>query len=135
MACIHKEFPVERSADAVWEVVRDVGQAHRRLFPGMLKDVRIEGDARIVSFANGLVLRELIVSLDDALRRVAYASVGGRATHHNASIQVLPDGANRCRIVWTTDLLPDTLVPDITALVNQGSAVMKRTLESPLTAP
>lgn len=137
MACIHQALVVRRPADAVWQAVRDVGQAHRRLFPGVLTDVVVDGDARVVTFANGLVLRELIVSVDDSRRRVAYAAVGGRARHHNASIQVLPAGPDHCEIVWITDVLPDTLAPDIAAMVAQGSAVMRRTLETPAagTAP
>jgi hypothetical protein len=31
--------------------------------------------------------------------------------------------------VWITDLLPDDMVPTINALIEQGSQIMKRTLE------
>jgi carbon monoxide dehydrogenase subunit G len=129
MASIRSEIVVSASPDEAWAAVRDVGRAHELLFPGILTDVRLDGDARVATFGNGMVVRELIVDLDDAERRFVYASVGGRATHHNSSIQVLPhEGGSR--LIWITDLLPHALRPAIAALVEQGSAVMKATLDA-----
>jgi hypothetical protein len=34
--------------------VRDVGAVHRRLVPGIVVDARLDGDARVVTFANGM---------------------------------------------------------------------------------
>lgn len=131
MASITKETLVNVPADRVWSVIRDVGAAHTRVFPGILTDCHMDGDdARVVTFANGNVVRELIVDLDDEQRRFVYASVGGRTTHHNASLQVFPDGENRSRIVWITDLLPNEITPAIRDLVERGSAIMKATLEA-----
>jgi carbon monoxide dehydrogenase subunit G len=130
MACIHKEIGIDASPDVVWAAVRDVGAVHERLVPGVLTATRMEPGARVVTFANGMVVRELIVDLDDQKRRLAYAAVGGRATHHHASIQVLAEGANRCRLVWITDLLPPEMAGPIAQLVEQGAAVMKQTLEA-----
>jgi carbon monoxide dehydrogenase subunit G len=129
MASLHREIVLEAPAEAVWQAVRDVGQAHRRLVPGVLTDVRLEPGARVVTFANGLQVKELIVSLDDERRRFAYAAVGGRASHHNASMQVLAEGPSRCRLVWTTDLLPDEVAGPVAALMDQGVAAMKKALE------
>lgn len=130
MASIRKEVIIEAPADAVWNAVRDVGQVHKRLVPRVLTDARLEDGARVVSFANGMVVRELIVDLDDEQRRFAYAATGGRASHHNASIQVVPEGEHRCRLVWITDVLPHEMAAPIGALVEQGARVMKQTLES-----
>jgi carbon monoxide dehydrogenase subunit G len=128
MATIHKEIHIDVPVDVAWEAIRDVGAVHKRLTPGILLDAHLDGDARIVKFANGLVARELIVTVDDAARRFAYASVGGRARHHNASMQVLPEG-DGTRFVWTTDVLPEELAESIRGLVEQGTQIMKRTLE------
>jgi carbon monoxide dehydrogenase subunit G len=129
MASIRKEFIIEASADTVWDAVRDVGQVHKRLVPSVLTDARLEDGARLVSFANGMVVRELIVDLDDEQRRFAYAAIGGRTAHHNASIQVVPVDERRCRLVWITDLLPDAMASQISALVEEGARAMKQTLE------
>ena len=129
MTTIREEIGVDAPADAVWRAVRDVGEAHRLLFPGILTDARVEDGARVVTFADGTVLRELIVALDDERRRFAYASVGGRATHHNASIEVIPDGPARSRLIWLTDVLPDELRDRIAGLMRAGAATAKATLE------
>ncbi|MFL5399627.1 MAG: SRPBCC family protein [Myxococcales bacterium] len=129
MATIRKEILVRASPESVWSAVRDVGEVHRRLCPGVLVDCRMDGDARVVTFANGLVVRELIVDIDDDARRFSWAAVGGRLTHHNASMQVFPDPAGGTRLVWIADLLPDELEADIRALMDLGSAALKKTLE------
>ena len=92
MASIHREIRIDEKPENVWDALRDVGAIHRRLAPGFVTDVRLEPGARIVSFGNGMVARELIVDVDDGARRVAWSVVGGPMTHHNASAQVLSDG-------------------------------------------
>ena len=129
MASIVRELTVARDPELVWRSVRDVGNAHR-LFAGVLTDCKLEEGARTVTFANGMVVRELILDVNEEHRRVAYTSVGGRATHHNASLQVFADGPGRSRIVWVTDLLPAELAPAIAGLMDQGCAAMRRQLEA-----
>ena len=53
MASIHKDIPLAASADDAWDAVRDFGALHTRLVPGFVLDTKLEGEARIVSFANG----------------------------------------------------------------------------------
>ncbi|MFA6312231.1 MAG: SRPBCC family protein [Sterolibacterium sp.] len=129
MALIYKEVLIKASASLVWDAVRDVGAVHTRLAPGVVDDTQLEEGARTVTFANGMVVRELIVDICDERRRLAYASVGGQTTHHNSSIQVFPDGDTSARLVWITDVLPNDLAGPIGSLVELGSAAMKCTLE------
>jgi hypothetical protein len=129
MASIRKEIVIDASAEKVWAVVRDVGAVHQRFVPGLVTDVRLEEGARVVTFANGMVVRELIVDLDDGLRRLAYAAEGGNFKHHHASMQVVPEGERRCRLVWITDLLPNEMVGAVRALIEEGATIMKHTLE------
>ena len=129
MASIRKEFLIEAHSEDVWAAVRDVGALHTRLAPGFVVDTRLEDDARIVTFANGVVARELIVDIDDAVRRLVWAVVGGRMTHHNASLQVFAEGEDASRAVWIADLLPNDLAEPIGAMIEQGSAAIKRALE------
>ena len=131
MAFIRHEIAIDARAEAVWDAVRDVGAVHERLAPGFVVDTRLEERARVVTFGNGLVARELIVDLDDAARRLCWAVVGSpRLTHHNASLQVFADGEGRSRVVWIADLLPDAMAATIRAMIEQGMAVMKKTLEA-----
>jgi len=130
MASIRKEIVIEASPERVWDAVRDVGAVHERLAPGFVVDTRLEAGARVVTFANGLVARELIVDVDDEARRLAWAVVGSpRLTHHNASMQVFDDGDRDSRVVWIADLLPDEIGGTIAAMIEEGLGAMKKTLE------
>lgn len=129
MASIHREVLIQADPETVWDALSDVGALHRRLAPGFVTDVRLEEGARVVTFGNGLVARELIVDIDDKARRLVWSVVGGRMTHHNASAQVLPDGEGGSRFVWIADLLPHELASGIAEMMEQGLAVIKRTLE------
>jgi carbon monoxide dehydrogenase subunit G len=129
VASIYREIRIDADPETVWDALRDVGALHQRLAPGFVTDVHLEEGARVVTFGNGLVARELIVDLDDRARRLVWSVVGGRMTHHNASAQVFPEGEGRSRFVWIADLLPHEVAPAIAAMMDQGLAVIKRTLE------
>src|SRR3954447_4013137 len=109
MASLHKDIPLDAHADDVWAAVRDFGAVHQRLVPGFVLDARLDGDARIVTFANGTVARELLVDCDDARRRLVYAVISERVKQHSASVQVFADGDGRSRMVWIADVLPDEI--------------------------
>jgi carbon monoxide dehydrogenase subunit G len=130
MASIRKEILIDASPEHVWDAIRDFGAVHERVVPGFVVDTRLEEGARVVTFGNGLVARELIVDLDDQARRLVWSARGGRLTHHNASAQVFADGEGRSRLVWIADLLPHELEGDIRAMIEQAAAVMKKTLEA-----
>ena len=127
MASIRKEIRIDANPDDVWDALRDVGALHTRLVPGFVTDTRMDGDARIVTFGNGMVARELIVTIDDAERRLVWAATGGALTHHNASAQVFADGGGT-RLVWIADLKPDALAPTVRAMIDQGASAMQRAL-------
>ena len=129
MATLIKDISVSVSPEAAWDAIRDFGNVYERLVPGFLTASRMDGDARIVTFANGMVLREPLVSRDDTARRLGYSALGGRFTHYNAALQVF-DAEPGSRILWTVDLLPDDLAPMAEELMIQAAAVIKRTLES-----
>jgi hypothetical protein len=130
MASIYRELIIEASVEHVWDAIRDVGAVHTRFARGMVLDTRLDGHDRIVTFANGEIVRERIVAVDDERRRLAYAVVEWRTSHHNASFQVVPDGHSGCRLVWITDLLPDSMAELVEGFVDQGCTAIKRTLES-----
>jgi hypothetical protein len=130
MAAIRKDIVLEARADDIWAAVHDVGAVHKRLAPGFVVDTRLEGDARVVTFGNGMVARELIVDVDDHARRLVWAVVGSPGlTHHNASLQVFPEGEARSRVAWIADLLPNELAGTISGMIEQGLNAMKQTLE------
>ncbi len=130
MASIRKEVQIKAPRDQVWDALRDVGALHTRLVPGFVVDTRMEGNARIVTFGNGMVAREEIVDVDDATCRVAWAIVGGRFLHYNCTAQVFPDTVGGSRFVWTADLLPNHLAVGVAVMIEAGLAVIKQTMEA-----
>ena len=128
MATIRKELLLSASPEAVWDVIRDVGAVHRRLAPGFVTNTRLEEGARVVTFANGVVARELIVSVEEDARRLVWSVVGGQATHHNSSFQVLAAANGGTRLLWVTDVLPDAVAVTLGAMVEAGSKAIQRAL-------
>ena len=124
MASIQMDIPLQAPAEHVWKALRDVGEV-KALFPGVLAGSQLEGDSRVVTFANGMHVKERIVDIDEKARRVAYAVVEWLTTHHNASMQVVPDGEARSRLVWVTDLLPNELAPQVRGLMEQGAKAVQ----------
>src|ERR1700694_1759040 len=122
MGSIHKDIPIDAHPADVWAAVRDFGSPHQRLVPGFVLDARLDGDARIVTFANGTVARELLVDCDDARRRLVYAGVRERGREHSASVQVLADGDTRSRLIWIVDVLPNEIASYIGGQMDQSNS-------------
>lgn len=130
MATLRKQIAIDSGAASVWSALRDFGAVHTRVAPGFLTRLEIDNGDRIVTFFNGLVARERLVTLDDEDRRLVYAVVEGRASHYNAAVQVFPEGDGRSRLVWTIDLLPDALAPAIGGMMDHAADFMKKTLDA-----
>src|SRR6202165_4677579 len=123
MASIHKDIPIDAHPDDVWAAVRDFGAVHQRLAPGFVLDAQLDGEARIVTFANGTTARELLVDCDEARRRLVYAVISERVRQHSASVQVVADGDSRARLIWIVDVLPNEMAPYIDTQMAQAALV------------
>ena len=132
MATIRKEFDVPAPAPDVWRALRDFG-AVDRLAAGFVTACTLEEDGAVrrITFFNGMEVRERLVSLEEEARRIVYTAEGGRASHHNASAQVIALGPQRCRFVWITDLLPDAIAPAIGQMMERGAQAMQASLTPP----
>lgn len=130
MATIRREVHIQADPDQVWDALRDVGALHTRVCPGFVVDTKMDGDARLVTFANGSTARELIVSVDDSARRVAWAIVDKPFVHYNGAAQVVALPDRTCRFIWISDVLPNELEPSIAAMIEAGIADIKKTQES-----
>ena len=129
MASIIRELTLEVNADVAWSAVRKVDEVHTKLAPGIVSRVSLEGGVRHVVFASGLEIDELIVAIDDDSRRVVYAAQN-RAKHHQASMQVAPEGKDRCRFTWITDVLPEEAASRFANVMDQALPIIKRTIEA-----
>jgi hypothetical protein len=126
MTSICKDIPIDAPAVEVWDAVADFGALHTRLVPGFVVDTKLEGEARIVTFASGTVARELLVDCDHARQRLAYAIVSERVKHYNGSVEIIPDGEVRCRVKWIVDVLPHEIAPYISSQMDLGAAAMQK---------
>lgn len=129
MASIRKDIPIAAPAVEVWDAVRDFGALHTRLVPGFVLDTRLDGDARIVTFASGTIARELLVDCDDARQRLAYAIVSERMKHYNASVEIVPNGEARCQLIWIIDVLPHEIASYISSQMDLGASAMQKTFQ------
>ena len=128
MATIIKQIDIDAPADAVWDAVSDFGAVHTRFAPGFVTNVELIPGARMVTFGNGLTVKELFLGIDQARRRLAY-SVAERFAHHSASFQVDDLGAGRSRLTWIADVLPDDVAASTVApMMEQGLQVAKGVL-------
>ena len=128
MATVRREFRSRRSADDVWGVLKRFDRVHE-LAKGFVTATKMEASgARVVTFANGLEIREHLVSSDDVERRLVYAITDNpRYIHYSACAQVFEDGAGS-RFVWTVDFLPNEMAALQSAAMDAGAEAMAKTL-------
>src|SRR3984957_2902180 len=125
MASIHKDIPVDADPDHVWAAVRDFGAVHR-LAPGFVVNTKLEDGARIVTFANGNVAREVLVDCDEARRRLVYAIVSERVTHYSASVEAFDAAPGRSQVSGGVDALPNDIAPYISGQMDLGGLAMQK---------
>jgi hypothetical protein len=129
MASIRKEIVTCASAGQVWSALRDVGALHTRLVPGFVIGTQLEPGARLVTFANGMVVRERIIDIDDEHKRIVWSATGGQLSHHNGSAQIVAEPDGRTKVVWIADILPDEMKTSIARMMDDGMAAMKAALD------
>ncbi len=129
MASIRKEITIDTSLEEAWDALRDWGALHERLASGFVTDVRVDGNDRIVTFFNGTVLRERIVTVDDDARLLVWSIVDAPYEHHNGSAQVFADGDGKVTFAWISDFLPDALTEQTDQAMEFGLSAIKHTLE------
>lgn len=130
MATIRIERIIAAPADFVWERLRNFGALHTRVAPGFVLDSVVEGDVRTLTFADGLVMRERLIAIDDQHRRIVYSILADLFEHHSASNMIVPEGEGRCRFVWVVDFLPDGPGPRVEAAMNAGADAIRNAMEA-----
>jgi hypothetical protein len=128
MATIIKTIEIDAPAAEVWDAVADFGAVHRRFAPGFVTNVELEPGARVVTFGDGSVARELFLGCDQTHRRLAYSVQSERLAHHSACFQVVDLGSGRSKLIWTADVLPDAFEGYLSERMEAGIAVAGKTL-------
>jgi Polyketide cyclase / dehydrase and lipid transport len=132
MATVRKSVTISKPAHYVWDAVSDAGQLHTRLVPGMVTGTKLEedGEVRIVTFGNGIVLKEYMISNDGDAMRLAWSAESDQWTHHNASLQIFSLENDTCEAVWTADVLPHGAGALMEQFLTAGLDAMKAHLEN-----
>lgn len=131
MASIVREIVIDASPEDVWAAVGDFAGGPPRMSGGLL-DCRLdEPGVRAVTFADGTTARERFISRDEQARRIVYGWVADDVAHDNTSMQVLPEGDGRSRLIWIHDTLPDKHADWLATTMDQFAPVIQRALGSP----
>ncbi len=128
MASFRTETIIDLPAPSAWTHLSDLANTHR-LFPGVLTACTLDGDVRTVTFADGTVVKERIVTVDDDAMRLAYG-VLDRFEHHASAMEIVPVNGGQCRCVWISDVLPDAALERVAGLMAKGTAALKTALET-----
>lgn len=132
MVTIRHEQRIAVPAETAWAMLRQTGRADR-LFAPVLVGCTMQDDVRTVTFANGLVASEQIVTVDETDLRVAYYVMGEMFDHHSASMQIIPIDDANCRFIWISDFLPADRAETVRPLVTQGTSALARNIEAAAT--
>jgi Polyketide cyclase / dehydrase and lipid transport len=130
MASIHKQITIEVAPEVAWDALADWGALHERLARGFVSNTELDGPDRIVTFVNGVRVREVLISCDAEQQRLAWTIVDGPYRHHNGVAQVQGDGSGGTLFTWTADLLPADTAAMTDAAMQHGVESIKATLEA-----
>jgi len=130
MTSIAVEVNTEAAPAAVWDAIRDIGALHVRLVPGFVVATELVPGGRRVTFGNGTIVVEPIVSLNEDLRRLVWTATGGTLglAHYNAAVQVYAREVAGSRVVWVADVLPDEAAIPIGVMMREGAVAMRTAL-------
>ncbi len=110
MAAVRTDRIIAAPAADVWARIADVG-AISTWFPSFVSS-RLDGDGhRRIALKTGVELDEAIVFVDPIARRLRYHIVGGMpiVASHQATVDVIAVDAERCAVVYSTDVEPAPL--------------------------
>lgn len=127
MATISKTITVDAPMPSVWEKISDTGSISDLI--GFIASSVQNGDTRVCSLEGGGELTEKIISVDQDLKRVAYAITSSplNMEFHAASMQ-LEDNMGQTQLSWTVDLLPDEARDQMEPMLDGACADMAKTL-------
>ena len=108
----------------------DVGALHTRLVPGFVVDTVLDGDARMVTFANGMVIHEPIIAIDEEHQRLVWSADDPRFEHYNGAAQAVEQADHTTVVVWTADFKPDGLTDVVDEMMTVGASAMKIALDT-----
>lgn len=120
MSTLRSSILLDHKASDVWAIIRDTSRVSR-WFPGITESTGDEKQRRVV-LGDGSAIIEDIVTLDDELRRMQYAAVGGDLPieRHLGTVDVLVIDDERSLVVYSTEITPDALAPAFHSAIDEA---------------
>ena len=107
MGTVRRHVFIDSPADEVWALVGDPARLHE-WFP--ITSCEVVGNKRWINLGSGLRFEEDIITLDHDLRRFQYSIVNNLIVKsHLGTVDVIPDGPNRCMVMYGTDIDPEPM--------------------------
>ena len=107
MGTVRRHAFIDSPADQVWGLVGDPARLHD-WFP--ITSCEVVGNKRWINLASGLRFEDDIITLDHDLRRFQYSIVNNLIVKsHLGTVDVIPDGPNRCIVIYGTDIDPEPM--------------------------
>ena len=107
MGTVRRHVFIDSPADEGWALVGDPARLHD-WFP--ITSCEVVGNKRWINLASGLRFEEDIITLDHDLRRFQYSIVNNLIVKsHLGTVDVIPDGPNRCMVMYGTDIDPEPM--------------------------
>ena len=128
MATVQKMIDVDASVEEVWGKIAKVESISNII--GFLAESQLDGDVRVCKMADGSVLEERVISIDNVLKRVSYCITNSpfNFEFHSASMQVVPKG-DGASMIWITDVKPDSMAEQLDTIFEDALPGMKSALE------
>jgi ligand-binding SRPBCC domain-containing protein len=107
MGTVRRHVFIDSPADEVWALVGDPARLHD-WFP--ITSCEVVDNKRSINLGSGLRFEEDIITLDHDLRRFQYSIVNNLIVKsHLGTVDVIPDGPNRCMVMYGTDIDPEPM--------------------------
>ena len=107
MGTVRRHVFIDSPADEVWALVGDPARLHD-WFP--ITSCEVVSNKRWINLGSGLRFEEDIITLDHDLRRFQYSIVNNLIVKsHLGTVDVIPDGPNRCMVMYGTDIDPEPM--------------------------
>ena len=107
MGTVRRHVFIDSPAEEVWALVGDPARLHD-WFP--ITSCEVVDNKRWINLGSGLRFEEDIITLDHDLRRFQYSIVNNLIVKsHLGTVDVIPDGPNRCMVMYGTDIDPEPM--------------------------
>ncbi len=113
MASVNVKEEVAASADQVWQIMADFGGVDKWADPNLIKSCECDGNTagaiRVLTLADGSVIRERLEAIDGDARRFTYSILGEcplPVADYVATAKVTELGDGKCQVDWQSTFAP-----------------------------